>query len=111
MVAPVAGEVVVTVDSGHAIGLKTDDGVEVLVHVGIDTVNMEGKGFTQHVSKGQRVQAGDLLLEADLPAIEEAGHSTTTAVLVTNSANHKAVTSPATGNTVDAGDTVIVVSK
>lgn len=111
VVAPVAGEVVVTVDSGHAIGLKTDDGVEVLVHVGIDTVNMEGKGFTQHVSKGQRVEAGELLLEADLPAIEAAGHSTTTAVLVTNSANHKAVTSPATGTTVDAGDTVIVVSK
>ncbi|SDN60847.1 PTS system, beta-glucosides-specific IIC component [Actinomyces ruminicola] len=111
VVAPVAGEVVVTVDSGHAIGLKTDDGVEVLVHVGIDTVNMEGSGFTQHVSKGQHVEAGELLLEADLATIEAAGHSTATAVLVTNSANHKAVTTPAVGSAVDAGDNVIVVSK
>lgn len=84
VVAPAAGKVTVTMPSGHAIGLKLDNGVELLIHVGIDTVNMNGDGFDVKVEKGQRVNPGDLLLTFDTAKIEAAGYSTVTPVLVTN---------------------------
>ncbi|MDO5097330.1 MAG: beta-glucoside-specific PTS transporter subunit IIABC [Corynebacterium sp.] len=83
--APFAGEIATLFPSGHAVGLISDDGVEVLIHVGIDTVTLGGAPFTSHVAKGDRVEAGELLLEFDSTAIEEAGLSTVTPVLVTNS--------------------------
>ena len=72
-------------ESKHAIGLASPDGMELLIHVGINTVEMNGEGFTLHVSEGDRVKAGQLLLDFDLALIAQKGYSTTTAVLLTNS--------------------------
>lgn len=82
--APSSGKVVMTFPTGHAVGLKLDNGAELLVHIGIDTVNMKGEGFTVHVERGAQVKAGDPLVSFDRDAIEAAGYSPITPVLVTN---------------------------
>ncbi|MFV0451307.1 MAG: beta-glucoside-specific PTS transporter subunit IIABC [Propioniciclava sp.] len=84
--APVSGTVAVTMASKHAFGLKTDEGVEVLIHIGIDTVQLKGEHFTSLVEKGQRVEAGDVLATFDLEAVKAAGYDPTTIVVITNSA-------------------------
>jgi len=84
VVAPVAGELLTVADTGHAFGLKTADGVEVLVHVGIDTVKLAGTGFEVAVRKGEHVAAGDRLVTVDLGVVREAGYDTTTLVTVVN---------------------------
>ena len=84
IVSPVAGKVASIFPTKHAIGLETDNGLEVLVHIGLDTVSLEGKPFEVKVTEGQTVAAGDLLVEADLVAIREAGRETTTVVVFTN---------------------------
>ena len=76
---------------GHAVGLECDNGAELLIHVGIDTVNLDGKHYTGHVEEGQRVKAGDLLLEFDIAAIEKEGYKTITPVIVTNSDDYAEV--------------------
>ena len=108
VVAPVAGELVTVADTGHAFGLRTADGVEVLVHVGIDTVRMAGAGFGVVVAQGQHVAAGDRLATVDLDAVRAAGFDTTTVVTVLNSRTLTAVTPRAAG-TVVPGDAVIDV--
>ena len=90
--SPVAGTVTSVFPSKHAIGLVTDSGLEVLVHIGLETVSLEGKPFEVHVSEGQKVAAGDLLVTADLGAIKEAGRETSTIVVFTNAAAIKSVT-------------------
>ena len=90
--SPVAGIVTSIFPSKHAIGLVTDNGLEVLVHIGLETVSLEGKPFEVHVSEGQKVAAGDLLVTADLEAIKEAGRETSTIVVFTNAAAIKSVT-------------------
>jgi len=107
--APVSGTVIVTMDSGHAYGIRTDEGVEVLVHVGIDTVNLKGEGFDAKVAQGDVVKAGDVLAEADLEAIKAAGYSTTTILVITNSAAQREVV-PASVSTVNHADTALVVT-
>lgn len=84
VVAPADGKVSATMASGHAVGLKLDNGVELLVHVGIDTVNLGGEGFTVKVAKGQRVVAGQELIVFDHDVIKAAGYPLVTPVLVTN---------------------------
>lgn len=84
IVSPVAGKVASIFPTKHAIGLETNNGLEVLVHIGLDTVSLEGKPFEVKVTEGQTVAAGDLLVEADLVAIREAGRETTTVVVFTN---------------------------
>jgi PTS system beta-glucosides-specific IIC component len=86
--SPLAGEVTVLMDSKHAIGIRGDDGDEILIHVGIDTVQLDGAPFTTHVAVGDRVVVGQLLVEADLAAISAAGYDTTTPVLIVNSKNY-----------------------
>ncbi|WJY68923.1 glucose PTS transporter subunit IIA [Corynebacterium auris] len=108
VVSPVAGTLMTVAKTGHAFGIKTDEGVEVLVHIGIDTVKMDGEGFEVAVEKKQRVEAGDLLATVDLAAIAEAGYPTTTLVTVTNTKKMSHV-EPVTGGTVGAGTTVIEV--
>ena len=76
---------------GHAVGLECDNGADLLIHVGIDTVNLDGKHYTGHVEEGQRVKAGDLLLEFDIAAIEKEGYKTITPVIVTNSDDYAQV--------------------
>jgi PTS system beta-glucosides-specific IIC component len=87
VLAPIAGVVTALLGSKHAIGIRGDDGVEVLVHVGIDTVQLDGAPFTAHVAVKERVEVGQLLIEADLAAITAAGFDTTTPVLVVNAAD------------------------
>ncbi|MBZ8177348.1 PTS transporter subunit EIIC [Corynebacterium sp. 3HC-13] len=83
--APFDGTIVTVMPSGHAIGLRSDDGLDLLIHVGLDTVAMNGEPFTVHVAKKQRVRKGDLLLEFDRQKIVDAGYSPITAVVLTNS--------------------------
>ena len=82
--APAAGTLAVAPASGHAYGITLDSGVEVLIHVGLDTVNLEGKGFDVKVKQGDRVTAGQELVRVDRKTIEDAGYSLTTPVLITN---------------------------
>ena len=97
IVSPVAGKVTSVFPTKHALGLVTDSGLEVLVHIGLDTVSLEGKPFTVKVEEGQTVAAGDLLVEADLDAIREAGRATSTVVVFTNGAAIQSVTLTQTG--------------
>lgn len=84
IVAPVSGTVVAAMKTGHAFGIRTDDGIEVLVHIGVDTVQMDGKGFVGAVTQGSRVEAGQTLVTADLDAIAKAGHPSTVILVITN---------------------------
>ena len=108
VVAPVSGTLMTVAKTGHAFGIKTDDGVEVLVHVGIDTVKMDGRGFDVRVEKKQHVEAGDILAQVDFDAVAAAGFSTTTLMTVTNTKKMERVEAVAVGS-VRAGDTVIEV--
>ncbi len=99
VVAPADGEVLMTFPTGHAIGLKLDDGIELLVHIGIDTVNLKGEGFTVHVNQGDKVTAGTPLISFDRDAIVAAGYSPITPVLVTNHWDFASVEQDATGET------------
>ncbi|MBI4899381.1 MAG: PTS glucose transporter subunit IIA [Actinobacteria bacterium] len=110
VVAPVSGVLVTVAGTGHAYGIKTDDGVEVLVHVGIDTVRLKGEGFSVAVVKGQRVQQGDLLATVDLDVVRAAGYDPMTIVVVTNTKSLTAV-SPIVGKDVAVGDPVIGVTR
>ena len=97
IVSPVAGKVTSVFPTKHALGLVTDNGLEVLVHIGLDTVSLEGKPFEVKVSEGQTVAAGDLLVEADLDAIRAAGRETSTIVVFTNADAIKSVKVEHTG--------------
>ena len=97
IVSPVAGKVTSIFPTKHALGLVTDNGLEVLVHIGLDTVSLEGKPFDVKVAEGQTVAAGDLLVEANLDAIREAGRATSTVVVFTNADAIKSVKVEHTG--------------
>ncbi len=89
----------------HAIGLKGEDGLELLIHVGLDTVNLKGEGFTAHVQSGDKVKAGDVLVEFDLEYIRANAPSTITPIIVTNHDQFTLSAVPAEGTSVVAGDT------
>lgn len=95
--APCDGEIVSIFDTGHAVCILTDGGAELLIHVGIDTVKMDGNGFTKKVSDGAKVHAGDVLIEADLDAIKNAGHPATTMMILTNTDLYDSVECAAPG--------------
>ena len=82
--APFDGTVQLVYDTGHAVGVISDSGKEVLIHIGIDTVSMKGEGFDVHVKEGQKVKKGDVLVEADLQKIQAAGKATTVMLIVTS---------------------------
>ena len=100
IVSPVSGKVASIFPTKHALGLVTDNGLEVLVHIGLDTVSLEGKPFDVKVTEGQTVAAGDLLVEANLDAIREAGRETSTVVVFTNTDAIKSVKVEHTGKLV-----------
>lgn len=106
--SPVDGTVQIAFETGHAYGLKSDDGAEVLIHIGIDTVSMEGKGFTQKVSANQKVKKGDVLGTFDSKAIADAGLDDTTMIIITNTADYSEVTPVADGS-VREGDNLLDV--
>ena len=105
IVSPVSGTVSSIFPTKHALGLVTEAGLEVLVHIGLDTVSLEGKPFTVHVAEGQKVAAGDLLVTADLDAIREAGRETSTIVVFTNADAIQSVKLEQTGSL--AANTVV----
>ncbi len=106
--APFDGSVELMYDTKHAIALESADGVEVLIHVGIDTVNLQGKGYTAHVESGTEVKKGDLLLEFDMDVIKKAGYETVTPVIITNSDDFAEVKPVASGS-VKPGDEVLKI--
>ena len=106
--APADAEVSIAFATGHAYGLKTANGAEILIHVGIDTVTMNGEGFEQKVSQGDKVKAGDVLGTFDSNKIAAAGLDDTTMVIVTNTADYASVTPVASGSVVK-GDVIIEV--
>ena len=106
--APADAEVTIAFATGHAFGLKTANGAEILIHVGIDTVSMNGDGFEQKVAQGDKVKAGDVLGTFDSAKIATAGLDDTTMVIVTNTADYTSVTPVATG-AVAKGDAIIEV--
>lgn len=91
VISPVKGIITVLFPSLHAIGIKCSNGVELLIHVGIDTVSLNGDGFTSHIKQGDNVTSGQLLLEFDIPRIIEKRYSIETPVIITNSSDYKEI--------------------
>ena len=97
-------------DTLHAVRMTTDFGAEVLIHVGLDTVKLNGEGFEGHVKAGDKVKKGDLLLTVDLEKVKAAGYDTITPMLICNTADYAAVEALA-GKDVQAGDDVLTVEE
>lgn len=97
--SPVTGTVIIAYESKHAYGIKSDNGAEILIHIGLDTVNLKGEHFESFVKQGQRVEKGDKLGSVDLDAVKKAGYDTTVMVVITNTANYANVQ-----RITDAGD-------
>ncbi|SHJ48027.1 beta-glucoside-specific PTS transporter subunit IIABC [Hespellia stercorisuis] len=106
--APCDGEIMAFFPTGHAIGILSEGGAEILIHVGMDTVQLDGKGFTPKAAQGDKVKKGDLLLEFDIEAIKAAGLSTVTPIIITNTADYADVVAT-DAKTVVPGDNLITV--
>lgn len=106
VVSPFEGEVTLVGETKHAVGIKSVDGIELLIHMGIDTVELQGKHFVSHVKQGDHVIQGDLLMEMDVAAIKEAGYDPVVLSIVTNSADYLDVISTTTSNDIVVGDNV-----
>lgn len=107
--APIDGEVGMVFDTLHAVSLTADCGAEVLIHVGLDTVKMNGDGFVGHVQAGDKVKKGDLLLEVDLEKVKAAGYDTITPMLICNTDDYASVEG-LSGKDVQPGDDVIKIT-
>ena len=105
VVAPCDATVLLAPSSGHAIGLRCENGIDILIHIGIDTVNLGGKGFTTHVQAKQKVHAGDPLVDVDLEVIANAGYSAATPIVVTSKIS--AIEEQTSGGTVNIGDPLL----
>ncbi|MGT2755991.1 beta-glucoside-specific PTS transporter subunit IIABC [Streptococcus ovuberis] len=110
VLAPANATVSLLFPTNHAIGLQLDNGAELLIHIGMDTVELEGKGFTAHVQQGDRVSLGQKLVSFDIEAIKAAGYPVTTPVIVTNTADFASVTATTAG-AVQAGDDLLEILK
>ena len=108
--SPVNGTVDMMFDTGHAVSLVSDNGIEILIHVGLETVGLEGKPFQIKVQNGQKVKKGDILMIADLAAIEAAGLPTITPVLICNTDDYTTFNTT-TGKAVTNADVVIELGK
>ena len=106
--APQSGQLSVVADTGHAYGLTTDDGVELLIHIGIDTVSLKGKGFKVMVKPEQHVQKGDVLGQFDPEVIKAANLDDTVMVIVTNSKNYQRIESES-NQSIQAGEPLIAI--
>ncbi|MBW8008970.1 beta-glucoside-specific PTS transporter subunit IIABC [Lactobacillus helveticus] len=104
--APADGKIALVFPTGHAVGINTTDGAEVLMHIGMDTVNLQGKGFKTLVQKGQEVKAGDPLVEFNIKEIKAAGYEVATPVVVTNSKKYESINQVANG-TVEVGQEIL----
>lgn len=110
IVAPADGTVDVMFETGHAVSLTTAGGAELLIHVGIDTVKLDGVPFTAHVKEGDKIKAGDLLLEFDRQAILDAGYDLATPIIISNSDDYRAL-DIVSASAVDAGQPLLSVSR
>lgn len=108
--APVDGTVTTVFPTGHAAAITSDEGVEILIHVGLDTVKLNGEHFTIHAEEGQKVKKGDLLLEADLEQIKAAGYDIITPVIICNSDDFTEVQMEAARD-VAQGDDILTLHK
>lgn len=106
--APADGEISMVFDTLHAVSMVSDDGVEILVHVGLDTVSMKGDGFEGHVKAGDKVKKGDLMLTVDLDKVKAAGYDTITPVVVCNTDDYASVEG-IVGNEVVPGDDAVKI--
>ena len=107
-VSPVNGVVSTVFDTKHAIGLTSDDGVETLIHIGIDTVKLNGEHFNAHVKPGDKVKVGDLLVEFDIEKIKEAGYPTITPIIITNTDSYEDVEVLAEGLSKEKDELIMV---
>lgn len=110
VVAPVDGTVDMVFDTKHAIAMSTESGIQILIHVGLDTVSLKGEPFTVHVEAGQAVKAGDLMLEFDIDAIKAAGLETITPLVICNTPDYKEITA-SVGKAVNTLDEVLTLVK
>lgn len=110
VVSPVNGTVTTVFPTGHAVGLTADNGVEVLIHVGMDTVSLNGEGFTQYVKAGDKVTVGQKLVTVDLEIVKAAGYSIVTPIVVTNTDNFSEV-NPTNSQSVTAGENLLTIIK
>lgn len=108
--APIDGTVEMVFDTKHAITMKTDSGMEILIHVGLDTVTLNGAPFVAHVAAGDKVKAGDLMLDFDIEAIQSAGLEIISPIIICNTADYSEI-QPVTGKAVTTKDTVMTVIK
>lgn len=108
--APVDGTVEMVFDTKHALSMSSDSGIQIIIHVGLDTVTLKGEPFTVYVQAGQRVKAGDLLLEFDIAAIKAAGLETITPIVICNSGDYKRITAHVDKD-VTAGDAILTLVK
>ena len=110
VVAPADGEITVAYPTGHAYGLKTDDGADILIHLGIDTVNLKGKGFSSKVKQGDRVSKGDTLGTYDFKLVEKEGYDPTVMIVITNTSDYADV-KRITGKEVKENDNLIALTE
>ncbi|WBM69494.1 PTS beta-glucoside transporter subunit IIABC [Buttiauxella sp. WJP83] len=111
VIAPFSGEVASLFQTRHAIGLLSDSGIEMLIHIGIDTVKLDGQFFTAHVKVGDKIKPGDLLIEFDRQAILDAGYDLATPVIISNSDEYRAVTRMTNDHSIDSGAPFLTVSR
>lgn len=110
VVAPCNGTISVLFPTKHAIGIVSDSGVEILIHIGINTVNLNGEGFKAHIKQGDHIKAGDLLVTFDIDKIKEAQLSTQTMIIITNSSSYKDIISTNT-NVVELSDQLLTIQR
>ena len=108
--APDDGEVVSLFRTKHAIGFQTDSGVEILIHIGIDTVKLDGQHFQAHVQAGNKVKKGDLLVSFDIEAIKQAGFEVSTPIIITNSDDYQKIQTIHQSETIEKGDVLLTLS-
>ena len=101
VVAPVDGEVTILFETKHAVSITSDQGVEMLIHIGLDTVKLKGEAFTSHVKAGDKVKAGDLLIEFDIEKIKEVGYDIVTPVVICNTAEFSEIKENKIGKVVE----------
>ena len=108
--APADGTIEMLFDTKHAVSMPTTEGVELLVHIGLDTVALKGEHFTAHKENGDAVKKGDLLISVDLEAVKAAGYDVITPMVVCNTSDYQSVEA-VTGSDVNPGDTVLILKK
>jgi PTS system beta-glucosides-specific IIC component len=108
LVSPVNGTILTVFPTNHALGIRSDEGVELLIHIGFDTVELEGKFYKGYITEGDRVSVGDLLVEFDIDEIKNAGYDITTPVVVTNTDAYAAIEGVGRAE-ISAGEVLLVI--